>query len=155
MTPDEIKQRSAENHRPHIPSIELPPGIPDAPPELTARAQLEWFRLVRELSSQGILTKVDRGILAMYCKAWGRWAHAEDQIAETGGEIVKSPTGYPMQNPWVSVANEAGRVVLATSKELGFTPASRARIKIEPAKPVNKLAAFNARGTGTAGKIGH
>lgn len=49
------------------------PVIPDCPPE---PAQREWARLVGELSSLNMITKLDRAALAAYCGAYAMWAEA-------------------------------------------------------------------------------
>jgi hypothetical protein len=42
--------------------------------------------------------------------------------------MVKSPTGFPIQSPYVSIANRQAEIMLRISAEFGFTPASRGRI---------------------------
>ena len=42
--------------------------------------------------------------------------------------MVKSPTDYPMQSPYVSIANRQAEIVMKIAAEFGFTPASRGRI---------------------------
>jgi P27 family predicted phage terminase small subunit len=44
------------------------------------------------------------------------------------GTMVKSPSGYPMQSPYVSVANRQAEIMMRIASEFGFTPASRSRI---------------------------
>jgi phage terminase small subunit len=42
--------------------------------------------------------------------------------------MVKSPTGYPIQSPYVSIANRQAEIMMRIASEFGFTPASRSRI---------------------------
>jgi threonine dehydratase len=42
--------------------------------------------------------------------------------------VVKSPTGYPIQSPYVSIANRQTEIMMKIATEFGFTPASRSRI---------------------------
>jgi phage terminase small subunit len=42
--------------------------------------------------------------------------------------MVKSPTGFPMQSPYVAVANRQAEIMMRIASEFGFTPASRSRI---------------------------
>ena len=46
--------------------------------------------------------------------------------------MVKSPSGYPMQSPYVSVANRQAEIMMRIASEFGFTPASRSRIATPP-----------------------
>jgi P27 family predicted phage terminase small subunit len=46
----------------------------------------------------------------------------------THGAMLKSPNGYPVQSPYVAIANRQAELMLRISSEFGFTPASRGRI---------------------------
>jgi P27 family predicted phage terminase small subunit len=102
-------------------------AIPECPPELGPVAQREWSRLVGELTALGLLTNLDRAALAAYCFAYGLWAEATEAIQKYGA-MVKSPTGYPIQSPYVSIANRQTEIMMRIASEFGFTPASRSRI---------------------------
>jgi P27 family predicted phage terminase small subunit len=105
------------------------PGIsvPECPPELSEAAKREWQRLVGELASLNLLTNFDRAALAAYCGAYALWAEATEAIQKFG-VMVKSPTGFPIQSPYVSIANRQAEIMLRISAEFGFTPAARGRI---------------------------
>jgi len=103
------------------------PVIPDCPTELGPAARREWDRLVGQLASLRILTALDRAALAAYCGAYGLWAEATEAIQKYG-VMVKSPTGFPMQSPYVSIANRQAEIMMRIASEFGFTPASRSRI---------------------------
>lgn len=44
--------------------------------------------------------------------------------------MVKSPTGFPIQSPYVSIANRQAEIMMRIAAEFGFTPASRGRISV-------------------------
>jgi P27 family predicted phage terminase small subunit len=102
-------------------------AIPDCPVELGPVARREWDRLAVELSALRILTNLDRAALAAYCGAYAMWAEATEAIQKYG-TMVKSPTGYPQQSPYVSIANRQAEIMMRIASEFGFTPASRSRI---------------------------
>jgi P27 family predicted phage terminase small subunit len=54
------------------------------------------------------------------------WVEATEAIQKYGA-MVKSPTGYPIQSPYVSVANRQTEIMMRIASEFGFTPASRSR----------------------------
>ena len=85
---------------PHEPRPE--PAAPECPPELSPTARQEWERLTAELSKLNLITHLDRGALATYCGAYALWAEAMVQIQKYG-TMVKSPTGYPMQSPYLAL----------------------------------------------------
>ena len=103
------------------------PVVPECPVELGPVARREWDRLAAELAPLRILTNLDRAALAAYCGAYGMWAEATEAIQKFG-TMVKSPTGYPVQSPYVSIANRQAEIMMRIASEFGFTPASRSRI---------------------------
>ncbi len=102
-------------------------AVPDCSPELGPVAHREWDRLVGELTSLRVLTNLDRAALAAYCGAYALWAEATENIGKFG-TMVKSPSGYPIQSPYVSIANRQAEIMMRIASEFGFTPASRSRI---------------------------
>lgn len=57
-----------------------------------------------QLTPLRMLTHLDRAALASSCAAYALWAEAT-QAVQTYGAMVKSPSGYPVQSPYVSIAN--------------------------------------------------
>lgn len=112
------------------------PAAPTCPPSLKGEARKEWRRVVRQLLDLGTLSPLDRSTLAAHCLAWARLVEAERMIAETGGEVIRGPSGAPMQNPWRTVANQAAKQLHERTAELGLSPAARARLM--PPKPKTK-----------------
>lgn len=110
---------------PHEPRPE--PAVPECPPELGPAAKREWDRLVGDLAKLNMLTNLDRAALAAYCGAYSLWADATEQIQKYGA-MIKSPTGYPVQSPYIAIANRQAEIMLRIASEFGFTPASRSRI---------------------------
>jgi P27 family predicted phage terminase small subunit len=109
--------------------------IPDCPLELGPVAKREWDRLAGELTALRLLTSLDRAALAAYCGAYAMWAEATEAIQKYGS-MVKSPSGFPIQSPYVAIANRQAEIMMRIASEFGFTPASRSRIstpsKTEP-----------------------
>ena len=116
-------RQAALNHVEPLPDI----VIPDCPPELSPAARREWHRLVGDLAALRIITSLDRAALAAYCGAYALWAESTEAIQKYGA-MVKSPTGYPIQSPYVSIANRQAEIMMRIAAEFGFTPASRSRL---------------------------
>ena len=102
-------------------------AVPDCPVELDPVARREWDRLAVELSALRILTNLDRAALAAYCGAYAMWAEATEAIQKFG-TMVESPSGHPIQSPYVAIANRQAEIMMRIASEFGFTPASRGRI---------------------------
>ena len=126
------------------------PTIPDCPAELGLVARREWDRLAAELASLKILTALDRAALAAYCNAYGLWAEAIEAIQKYG-TMVKSPSGYPIQSPYVSIANRQAEIMMRIASEFGFTPASRSRISAPVEREPGLFDLFARRGDDQAG----
>lgn len=119
-----------------------PEGTPDCPDHLSEEARAEWHRLVDTLVSMGVITIVDRAVLAAYCQAYGRWVEAEQKLKEAP-LLFKTPSGYVQQSPWLNIANRQMELIGRYMAEIGLTPASRSRIAIansanEP-EPIDKI----------------
>ena len=105
--------------------------IPDCPDHLSDVAKAEWERTAPELEGLGLLSEIDRAALAGYCAAWGRWVEAEEQLKKTG-TIVKSPNNFPIQSPFLAIANKALEQMRGFLTEFGMSPSSRARVHAKP-----------------------
>lgn len=108
------------------PTLRLPP----CPAHLKGEARREWFKMGRRLLRHGLLTEIDGGTLALYCQAWGRWVDAEAQISEFGTVIV-APSGFPVQSPYLAIANKAMSQMAKILVEFGMSPSSRSRVHAE------------------------
>lgn len=101
---------------------------PVTPPAVLQGASLEeWNRVAPELERTGMLTMRGRSALAAYCQAYQRWTEAESKIRETG-EVVKSPSGAPMLNPYLSVSNKAQDQMRSFMREFGMTPSAEKQV---------------------------
>jgi P27 family predicted phage terminase small subunit len=130
----------------------LPAGVPAAPEHLSAEAKTEFARVAGQLAAANVVTEADRAILSLYAQAWSRLVEAECEIVKSG-VIIKSPSGYPIQNPWLAVANKSAEQVNRYGQQLGLTPSSRTRVKVTPPPPKDPLEEFLAP-PAIAGRIG-
>ena len=103
------------------------PRLPRCPPHLNPPAAAEWRRIAKALQQAGVLTTFDRAALAAYCQAWGRWVEAEERLRETP-HLVKTPSGYVQQSPWLTIAHKQMELMGRYMVELGLTPAARSRV---------------------------
>ena len=119
-------------------------AIPRCPAWLTGEGRKEWRRICPQLKRMGVLTKIDRTALGAFCKAYSRWLKAEREL-EKIGELIKSPSGYSIQNPWLAISNKSMKQMLEIMREFGMSPASRAGLHVEKQPdaddPLSKLLA--------------
>lgn len=107
--------------------------IPPCPAHLSAEAKREWRRTARLLADLGLLARIDRAALSIYCEAWARWVEAERAMQQYG-VMMKSPGGYPQQSPYLAVANRAMEQIRQSIAEFGMSPAARSRVHALPAR---------------------
>jgi P27 family predicted phage terminase small subunit len=101
-----------------------------APPGLTAAQRIIWRREIRN-APRGVLAKIDLEVL----RQWVRIVDRCDKLQKVIDE------GHGQQQPcWEKIPahralDRATGILLRLAAELGFSPASRPRLRIEPAPP--------------------
>ena len=110
------------------PTLEIKASPPPDYFDSTQRAC--WSRNAEKLARMQVMTDADRDLLEMYVITWLRW---RDAVKKTGTEYtVESPkSGYPIQNPLLSVANKAEAQLIKIMAEFGFSPSSRTRVRMD------------------------
>lgn len=133
------------------PEVEAPP----CPAHLSAEAKAEWGRIVPELMGLRLLSQMDMAALAMYCQCYGRWQYAEQvlsgaiaEMQDQASMVIASPNGFPVQSPWLNIANRAMEQCKSFLVEFGMSPSSRARIA--PASAQMDLFADEKKKTGNS-----
>lgn len=128
--PSRLKELAGNpGKRPLHPDLLVPAGAPDCPDHLSEEGKSEWARVTNELEQIGILSSVDRAALTLYCQAWDRWRKAEEAL-EKDGLVITAPSGYPVQNPHIAIANKSLVVMKGLLCEFGLTPSSRTRLHV-------------------------
>lgn len=105
---------------------------PPCPDFLSADAKLEWKRVASTLVTLGLITKIDRSELAVYCTAWADWKYARKKIKELrdAGYVEATPSGYKQISAWMQCANRAEDRMRAAGNSFGMNPAARSRLDI-------------------------
>lgn len=128
-------------HRPISLNEWKPSGIPTCPAGMSKEAKKEWRRISKELLAAGLLTTVDRAILANYVSAWAIWYQATtelEQLRQTAAAegksnlIFRTKTGYLAQHPLIGTINSAASEMRKCAAELGLTPSARSRLQVDP-----------------------
>ena len=115
-------KRKLNEHEPQ-PQRKAPP----CPKWLEPEAKKEWRRLAKTLEAMGVLTDADMAAFAGYCQAYARWKEAEERITDRG-LVIRTPSGYPQQVPYISIAQQYLKLMQQFAEQFGLTPAARSRI---------------------------
>ena len=122
-------------------------GVPTRPGWLLPEAKREWTRIVPELNRLGLLAKIDRAMLSMWCQCWAMYVQAVKDIENNGTSYGKDD-GYEGQRPSVSIMNKMIEKMTTLSARFGMTPSDRSRISIPEPKERNPFAEFLKEGNG-------
>jgi P27 family predicted phage terminase small subunit len=109
---------------------------PHCPKFLSPAARTRFRALARELEARRHLTRGDAELLALYASIWTRHRKSMADV-ESRGEVIISisldKNGQQVErekkNPWLVVAQEAERSMVAILDRLGFSPTFRDRIR--------------------------
>ena len=128
-TPTAIKELEGNPGKRELNKKEPKPAkkAPACPKWLAAEAKKEWRRLAKTMEAMGVLTEVDMAAFAGYCQAYARWKEAEERITDRG-LVIRTPSGYPQQVPYISIAQQYLRLMNQFAEQFGLTPAARSRI---------------------------
>lgn len=123
--------------------------IPDCPSWIWPEAKKEWKRITPVLEKYGLISKLDRAALSLYCQAWGEYVWAKKQLARAmklaedgrskalaagegwkGGDgfMIPTPNGSFTYSPYWVAAKNAGTEVNRYLAAFGLSPSSRARV---------------------------
>ena len=120
---------------------------PSSPDFLNEHAKNEWDRVVGTLFRTGLMTELDRSVLAAYCQSYGRWVQAERALAQMAeaqpdaGQVLTIVThnGTAMQNPLIGIANKAKADMVRFAIEFGMSPSARSRVNASPNEMADDL----------------
>ncbi len=116
----------AKKGGPSLPSMKLkPPGW------LSKFACEEWYRVVPALEKAGMLTALDETAMVNYVVAYDRFRQAQEVIQEHGFTTHTAAGGYK-KRPELQVISEAQMTMRRFMEAFGLTPASRARLNLNP-----------------------
>lgn len=162
----ELRGGTKYSHRPPRSNEPKPKlGLPPCPRHLNTEARKEWKRMSRELHDLGLLTKLDKTVFAMYCTSWATWKDAcgklatmsmimpkkstkTEIIAPDGTKTNKQTVGAPMINPYFRIQQEAQIQMMKCLVEMGMSPSSRSRIKVDMPKEKSKAQEFKDKKNG-------
>lgn len=111
---------------------EPPVTAPEPPKWLTGAALAEWKRIVPLLIKENCVTAWDRAALTAYCEEWKLYSNVTQKIRILKGLTVTGSKKQKAEHPLLRVREKCFRRLLQVCAEFGLTPASRARLNIQP-----------------------
>jgi P27 family predicted phage terminase small subunit len=118
-------KRPLPAHEPKPPASKRP----RASAHLCDEAKKEFSRVAKILAPLGLLTSADQRALEIYAETYAQWKDATEHVNETG-LVIRSPSNFPIQNPYLAIANAAAKRMQALLCEFGMTPSSRSKFDL-------------------------
>jgi P27 family predicted phage terminase small subunit len=114
-------------------------GIPSCPSHVSNVAREEWDRITAELANLGMLTQVDRSMLAAYCDAYSDWVEAQKACSRgmfyKNGDLLKI-------NPALRAKHDAMALMHKFASDFGLSPVSRTRLAVETKTEDDEMETF-------------
>jgi P27 family predicted phage terminase small subunit len=112
--------------------------LPPCPGFFDDVARYEWDRVGPELVAKQLLTEMDLAAFTLYCLNVARVVACEKVINQEG-MTIRTPQGFELARPEVSIARQCGVEVRKFAQEFGLTPSARTRVRApETTKPKAK-----------------
>lgn len=96
--------------------------------------QKRGWAYAMEHAPPGLLKRLDQSVLSVWVCAESIHADAAQKVAQLGS-LLKAKNGTPYQNPYLAIMNKQAQLMMKAAAELGFTPSSRSRVRIDKQKP--------------------
>lgn len=103
--------------------------IPSPPDYLTPEETDIFVTTARKLADMRVMNESCVDALVIYCRNWITAREASQRLAESGGMILKAPSGYPIVNPFLGIRRKAEDACLRIMCEFGLTPSALTQIK--------------------------
>ena len=109
------------------------------PPDWFTPSQAELWRYAIANAPPDVLTKLDHGLLVLWCESCDRH-HTAMRLQSEQDEgsphplLVRGKEGTLIPSPLLRVMRQAGEIMIRCATELGFSPSARMRL-IAPQPP--------------------
>jgi P27 family predicted phage terminase small subunit len=112
----------------------------------TTRAKKIYRERAQVMINQGILTEPDQDLLVAYANTLDLYYQTMEKQAEEGFEIVvdvKTKFGTtPMVNPYMKLQKDLLESCTKLAAHFGFSPSTRAALKLQPKEKEDPLQSF-------------
>ena len=107
-----------------------------APDYMSESAKEAWQYAVTN-APVGLLSALDGAVLERWANCSGMYREALSKINRAGvsGMIIKTPSGILRRSPLMDVIRDLALEMKGYETEMGFTPAARSRVSVQPSPP--------------------
>lgn len=113
--------------------------LPEPPVHLSEVAKQRWHEVAEDLHTLGLLGRLDRDELAVYCQAYGDWVSYREKIDEqerkfSEGHVLITKNGFQQISAWKTLEKQAIEMMRSAGNSFGMNPAARAKPVATPAQ---------------------
>jgi P27 family predicted phage terminase small subunit len=120
------------------------------PPSWMNKRQKEIWREGVQSAPKNLLKEVDTALFKNWVFAVYSQERASQQFEREGEQmIVYTSNGSPRQNPLLGIIRAEGLVITKLCSEMGFTPTSRTKVKVDGDDEPQAENPFNQFGAGS------
>lgn len=101
--------------------------VPKCPERFSREEKREWRFFVSILKNYGLLTMANATLLELLATNMAQYKACAEKVAQTG-MIIKSPSNFPIYNPYWTAANKLEEKIHRCLSELGLSSSALARI---------------------------
>ncbi len=134
------KDRAAE-------SLEVKPGIPVCPVDLSDDAKIIWDDLCEKLVDLKVSTSSDGYVLAMFCETFARWNGLRKFLQENGDSYISRNSLHKIR-PEVQSLKECLNSLDVLTTKLCLSPHDRGKLTLPKTEDTDPLELFLRKGKG-------
>lgn len=106
--------------------------LPQCPSHLDAIAEQRWDEIAQDLHSLGLLGRLDRDELAVYCQAFSDWVRYRQMINDLEeksrtGHVLITKNGFQQISAWKTLEKQAIDQMRSAGNSFGMNPAARSK----------------------------
>lgn len=120
--------------------------IPSTAPHWLSDTAKDVYDATLKDCPDGLLRDLDLATFARWCFHFDQFRQAQDAVTKYGQFVKNGKSPVPAQNPALAVANKQSLIMAKLEAEMGFTPSSRSRVKVngnkKPASAFGALRTF-------------
>jgi len=121
-------------HRPLNKEEPQPAGDLIEPPAWMTASQQDGWRYAIAKAPGGLLRQLDQSILSVWVIAEDLHRQASEKVARHGALVRVGANGAWQQNPYMPILNKQAILMMKAAAEMGFTPSSRTRVRVEKSR---------------------
>ena len=105
-----------------------------AAPDYMSESAKEAWHYAATNAPTGLLSALDGAVLERWANCSGMYREALSKINRAGvsGMIIKTPSGILRRSPLMDVIRDLALEMKGYETEMGFTPAARSRVSVQP-----------------------